>query len=352
MGPGLANESEQRLHHVLGSPRFSFCLADDRLADGVIWWHDTDRSADEHFEELDVTGKMFWAFDMKDLAMGNKTVGCQSGCGAILDTGTSLLTFDRETTENIASMWSEMQDCTSYKELPSLTFTFGGKEVTLPPEAYVVITTDDGSEPLLEEEQQNQTNIGKRLPLSHDMAKEFFKKNPVALYEFLKNPDVGDIIQQIMGGADGEGGEPNMGDVIQQIMGGEGGDALGGLDIKDLLDRLSGGQLGAAGPAPACQLMLTPPMDLGMTPNGPMVIIGMPFFRSYYSTFDDSDPQNRRVFVSKSLTCEGELVNRQLLSTETSMTSKLRHVSNLQDHTEAATQHAKRLASRVRASGL
>jgi len=104
---------------------------------------------------------------------------------------------------------------------------------------------------------------------------------------------------------------------------------------------------------PQCQLMLTPPMDLGMTPNGPMVIIGMPFFRSYYTTFDDVDPLNRRVLISGDLTCEGELVsNRELFSTKVSTVSKLHHVRNAEEQASAAMQNAKAIASVVRAHGL
>merc|ERR1712032_1616721 len=156
------------------------------------------------------------------------------------------------------------------------------------------------------------------------MTKEFFMKNPEALRQRLQGPDMSDIIQQIMGGAGG---------------------SAGGVDIKDIMERIAGGGGGPGGGMapmqPTCQLMLTPPMDLGMTPNGPMVIIGMPFFRSYYTTFEDVDPLNRRVLVSDSPTCEGETVSsRELFSNKVSTASKLHHVTNAKEHANAAMQNA------------
>merc|ERR1719442_277774 len=135
--------------------------------------------------------------------------------------------------------------------------------------------------------------------------------------------------------------------MIKEIMGGGEG---GGIDIKKIMEKL-GGAGSSAGTQPSCQLMLTPPMDMGMTPQGPMVIIGMPFFRTFYTTFDDTDTSNRKVWISKSLRCDGNLMQRELMQTESRTKTELSHTSSLSSHQMQAMQNAKALSSYVAAHG-
>jgi len=65
-------------------------------------------------------------------------VGCQQGCGAVIDSGTSLLVIPSHA---ISRMNEALQmanlDCESLHEFPSLVLTLDGIEFSLPPDAYM-----------------------------------------------------------------------------------------------------------------------------------------------------------------------------------------------------------------------
>merc|ERR1740138_816877 len=76
---------------------------------------------------------------------GIVSLGCKDGCGAVVDTGTSLIAAPPDV---IARVEQEMlkldEDCSNLGELPDLVFNLGGREFSLPPDAYIGRVEDAG----------------------------------------------------------------------------------------------------------------------------------------------------------------------------------------------------------------
>ncbi|CAK0823730.1 unnamed protein product [Prorocentrum cordatum] len=136
---GLGVPKGDELLVKLGVQYLSVCMPAN--ADGKMVWNDN--APGSAFTSMSVAGQVFWGLVMTDaetLSNGEKThsVGCNPSCGAVLDTGTSLIgapqSFIREVVKAFADMGGSCSDISS---LPSLKFKLNGNDFSLPPEAYV-----------------------------------------------------------------------------------------------------------------------------------------------------------------------------------------------------------------------
>jgi hypothetical protein len=202
--------------------------------------------------ELGVVGKVSWGVGVDRLRLVsdslnvNDVVGCEDGCAAILDTGTSMLSFDQETTRSIYTAWEKMNDCSRFHELPDIKFMLGGVEHVLPPEAYVSVVI-----PCISKE------------------KHLCRWNPVKDDPSVQSKEVG---------FDALFSKP-LNDVTNLY------EKFSGADKK----KLSLLQTGATAGKLKCELLLDRDFDMGDTDNGPLMVLGTPFFRYYTTTFDVSD---------------------------------------------------------------
>jgi len=149
IGPGKFEERENRMTSHMGIGRFLVCFQADMMKDGYITWNDKDRSADKDFKVVPVMGKLFWATPSTGYKLmgssgpwskkGGLKVGCEPSCGAIIDTGTSLLTPPADFIKHIDKALNKghIKDCSDMSKFPTLHFKFGDVELSLPPETYI-----------------------------------------------------------------------------------------------------------------------------------------------------------------------------------------------------------------------
>jgi len=216
-------KNKHELLDTMGVNVFSTCLGKKPSSNGYLIWNDVTRAGKPGVLQLSVPGNITWSIKLEGMSfhgrdMSTMIPGCETnGCGAIVDTGTSLLAFPstiyRQIADSVRNLGIPL-DCSNLDPFPELEFTVNGQKLRFPPSTYL------GS------------------------------------YYGQMNKEASGFIRT---------------------------EKLGGAEHKM-----------------PCELLI---MDLGapqMTTLGPMVILGMPFFREYYTTFDLGGGRGKRsLFVSK-----------------------------------------------------
>merc|ERR1719265_173939 len=148
LASGDKRELRHRVFHDMGVDRFAFCFPPGRHGEGMIVWNDEDPHMDKNFAEIEMGGDTHWGFKMEKLRLegsdGNGiVVGCEPSCGVMLDTGTSLISFDKPTTAAMKNAWNKLNSCKDVASLPSIKFELSGVTHELPYEDFIVVTMDD-----------------------------------------------------------------------------------------------------------------------------------------------------------------------------------------------------------------
>jgi len=222
-----AAQQKPSLLESFGVSTFSECLGRQPGSPGWLIWNDDTRSGAAGVQRIPVAGQITWGVSAKAMALTSSSgsytevVACKEGCGAIVDTGTSLFAMPTDLYQSVfhsVNIYMNTRlpadaspDCSDLSHFPDLVMEVGGQQLSFPPSSY----------------------IGSYVGQMNKEAERFV--------------------------------------------------------------RLTG--LARSG----CQLLI---MDLGAsqaTQMGPMIILGMPFFREYYTTFDlgSGGPETRSLFVSK-----------------------------------------------------
>jgi len=153
IGPSFGYEnSEKTLLMSYGIEEFSICLQKPYGSDGYLTWGPvaTEETKANDFVSAPVMGKHHWATQMTNVHFGPEgglLTGprgpCQgTGCAAIVDSGTSLIAAPGIALQELSSQIGHiMEDCSNLHTLPTLHFTLGGQDFTLPPRAYVMKVT-------------------------------------------------------------------------------------------------------------------------------------------------------------------------------------------------------------------
>jgi hypothetical protein len=153
VGRGDSSGFESRFLTQLGVERYSVCLATNETHDGQFVWNDDDVSNNASFTKIDIFGIEHWAARLTNMklhlkngtALGNNAsadlpLDCESGCGAILDSGTTFITPPQQTLTVLSQYMAHNNfTCEDWQSLPDLKFTFGDNEYTLPPNAYIAL---------------------------------------------------------------------------------------------------------------------------------------------------------------------------------------------------------------------
>lgn len=138
--------------HNLGIGRFSLCLLMEPQAPGYITWNDDALDKSPHmFVEIAMYKSGFWLAALKNVMLGNVSLGCTGGCGAVVDSGTSLLGVPKAADKIIRKELSKLRlNCNDISALPPLHFELGGQRLSLPPDAYLGMIVGTGVSTLLE----------------------------------------------------------------------------------------------------------------------------------------------------------------------------------------------------------
>jgi len=125
---------------------FAFCLERGHSAPG---WFSVGPAAEalpqvhSSFQTLEVVGQVHWGVRMTDFQIpGLDMVNpCIPSCGAIVDSGTSLISVPPSATGIIMALSQRIRrDCSNLRALPVLRMKLDGKMIELPPGAYVMRT--------------------------------------------------------------------------------------------------------------------------------------------------------------------------------------------------------------------
>jgi len=91
--------------------------SDSKFYDGSVTWHHV------------AGGGSFWAVDLTSLTVDGENL-CDSGCLAVVDTGTSALVFSPSVAKSVSEQlgFTDGKDCSELGSAPSIKFVFGGSE--------------------------------------------------------------------------------------------------------------------------------------------------------------------------------------------------------------------------------
>lgn len=125
---------------------FALCYQRGGSGDGPGWLKFgpsiSAMSKDAGFQSVDVSGDSHWATKLSQFKVDIDGIDtssmCRPSCGALIDSGTSLLTFPRSASHITEALKRKVKtDCSNLNELPTLYFELDGAEVVLPPRAYI-----------------------------------------------------------------------------------------------------------------------------------------------------------------------------------------------------------------------
>uniref|UniRef100_A0A8C5SR84 Peptidase A1 domain-containing protein n=1 Tax=Laticauda laticaudata TaxID=8630 RepID=A0A8C5SR84_LATLA len=91
---------------------------------------------------IPVSQQTYWQISMDSVLVNGQKIGCNSGCQAIVDTGTSLLAGPSSAIISIlkaigAKPGQSVINCSSLSNLPDIVFVINGIHYPLPPAAYI-----------------------------------------------------------------------------------------------------------------------------------------------------------------------------------------------------------------------
>lgn len=122
----------------------SVCLERAQGSQGHLVWNDQDPSLrHEAFTRLQVIGQFAWSLVLQNVRLVShdgtvRPIACSSGCAAVLDSGTSLISAPDSVIDDMTRYLVGLHaSCFHLQDLPTLEFELGGVKHTLPPEAYM-----------------------------------------------------------------------------------------------------------------------------------------------------------------------------------------------------------------------
>jgi len=138
--------AQSTLLENLNVHQFSVCLRRGVGEDGYFVWNDdAPQRLPEAFTRIDVLGGDHWAVDMRDVRFSggadssDTSFGCSEGCGAVVDSGTSLMLVPSSVANRILNQINALEGatCGDIRSFPDLSFEVAGHTFIMPPETYI-----------------------------------------------------------------------------------------------------------------------------------------------------------------------------------------------------------------------
>jgi hypothetical protein len=143
----------------MGVDRFSFCFMSNSSKPGQVIWNDYKPEENpQGFKYVTMAnkGKDYWSVKASDFTLAvpgkdSKKVGCvDKECYCVVDTGTSLITLDKDTLKEVEGILNDFEKNTgmkcneqNLKEFPTIKFYLDGHEHHFRPEDYLMYTEID-----------------------------------------------------------------------------------------------------------------------------------------------------------------------------------------------------------------
>lgn len=143
-----------------GIDRFGVCLGKEPASPGFFTWNDDSRErSSAHFTTLQVPQTGYWMLALTDVSIGNTMIDCSDGCGAVVDTGTSLLAMPESAQARMEKAVAHLKgECGDLSKWPDFRFKLAGRPFSLPADSYIGAVEGDVSEEM-------QTNFKPKKPL-------------------------------------------------------------------------------------------------------------------------------------------------------------------------------------------
>jgi len=152
-------DAKETLIEALGVDRFSVCLMKRYLEPGFFVWNDYDpKEKLDMFTQVPVCGEHTWSATVDNVILegdhwqSRASLGCGDGCGALVDSGTSLLLLPSSIISAMVKVLNQYNaDCKEIDRFPDLKFKLGGKDVFLPPTVYLGKIFNQAPSPIRED---------------------------------------------------------------------------------------------------------------------------------------------------------------------------------------------------------
>lgn len=119
--------------------RFGVCLGNEPGASGYFTWNDDNHMKPQwHFTEIPIPDTGYWMAALTDVRLGSQIIACEEGCGAVVDSGTSLLAMPEASVSVMEKVLAAIgTGCSDLSLLPDLRFKLGGVHFSLPADAFI-----------------------------------------------------------------------------------------------------------------------------------------------------------------------------------------------------------------------
>eukprot|EP00420_Gonyaulax_spinifera_P022006 CAMPEP_0197891094 /NCGR_PEP_ID=MMETSP1439-20131203/27367_1 /TAXON_ID=66791 /ORGANISM="Gonyaulax spinifera, Strain CCMP409" /LENGTH=573 /DNA_ID=CAMNT_0043511169 /DNA_START=53 /DNA_END=1774 /DNA_ORIENTATION=+ len=317
---------------------FSHCLGRAPGSPGFMVWNDQTREEKPGVKKIPVAGNITWGIAIESMAFATPNglipFGCKEGCGAVVDSGTSLMavpTGAYKAAVQVLQANAVASDCSDLSKFPNLVVKVAGHTLTFPPSSYLGVMegaamAESAKFLHLGSLHQDPDSIaatgssmeGKGVPGAKSAAeatriaavaaaaKAAAEAAAAAAAAANDASDSASFAAEAARSAAQAAHEAAYAAATAAAV-------AAGEPMPPAEQPKSSPQRSAQGPV--CELLL---MDIGeqQTVLGPMMILGMPFFRQFYTTFDLGKGRgDRSIFVSQAsedcqpVTSESPVVN-------------------------------------------